>query len=46
MPSKDEMAKAYIVHLKQKVAEIEQQLAALRKHVAECEEEFSEKESS
>ena len=46
MPSKDEMAKAYLVQMKQKVAEIEQQLAALRKHVAECEEEFSEKESS
>jgi flagellar biosynthesis chaperone FliJ len=46
MPSKDEMAQAYILQLKQKVAEIEQQLATLRKHVAECEEEFSEKESS
>jgi len=45
MPSKDEMAQAYLDQVKQKIVDVEQQLAALRKHVAECEEEFNEKES-
>ena len=45
MPSKDEMAQAYLDQVKQKIVDVEQQLAALRKHVAECEEELNEKES-
>ena len=45
MPSKDEMAQAYIDQVKQKIVDVEQQLAALRKHVAQCQVEFNEKES-
>ena len=46
MPTKEEMAKAYIEQIKQKVADLNKQLEVLRRHLEECEEEFKEKESS
>ena len=46
MPSKDEMAQAYLEQVRQKVKEAERQLELLRRHLEECEEEFNEKESS
>ena len=41
MPTKDEMAQAYLAQIKQKVLEADKQLEMLRRHLAECEEEFS-----
>ena len=46
MPTKDEMAQAYLEQVKQKAVEAERQLEVLRRHLDECEEEFNEKESS
>lgn len=46
MPSKEEMAQAYLEQVRQKVNEAERQLELLRRHLEECEEEFNEKESS
>ena len=46
MPSKEEMAQAYLEQVRQKVTEAERQLELLRRHLEECEEEFKEKESS
>ena len=46
MPTKEEMAKAYIEQIKLKVADLSKQLEMLRRHLEECEEEFNEKESS
>ena len=46
MPTKDEMAQAYLEGVRQKVLEAERQLELLRRHLEECEEEFNEKESS
>ena len=46
MPTKEEMAKAYLDQIRQKVVEAERQLELLRRHLEECEEEFNEKESS
>ena len=44
MPTKDEMAEAYLAQIKQKVSEAEKQLELLRRHLKECEEEFSNEE--
>ena len=46
MPTKEEMAKAYIEQIKVKVTDLSKQLEMLRRHLEECEEEFNEKESS
>ena len=46
MPTQEEMAKAYVEQIKQKVADLNKQLEVLRRHLEECEEEFNEKESS
>ena len=46
MPTKEEMAKAYIEQIKVKVTDLNKQLEMLRRHLEECEEEFNEKESS
>ena len=46
MPTKEEMAKAYLDQVRQKVVEAERQLEVLRRHLEECEEEFTKKESS
>ena len=46
MPSKEEMAQAYLEQVRQKVTEAERQLELLRRHLEECEEEFTKKESS
>ena len=46
MPTQEEMAKAYVEQIKQKVAALNKQLEVLRRHLEECEEEFNEKESS
>ena len=40
MPSKEEMANAYIEHCKQKVLELEKQVATLQDHIADCEKEL------
>ena len=41
MPTKEEMAKAYLDQVRQKVVEAERQLEVLRRHLEECEEEFT-----
>jgi len=46
MPTKEEMAKAYVEQIKVKVTDLNKQLEMLRRHLEECEEEFNEKESS
>ena len=46
MPTKEEMAKAYIEQIKVKVTDLNKQLEMLRRHLEECEDEFSNKESS
>ena len=46
MPTKDEMARAYLEQVRQKVLEAERQLEVLRRHLEECEDEFNDKESS
>ena len=46
MPTQEEMAKAYVEQIKQKVTDLNKQLEVLRRHLEECEEEFNEKESS
>ena len=46
MPSKDDMANAYIEHCKQKILELEKQVATLQGHVAECEQELGNSEES
>ena len=40
MPTVDEMANAYIEHCKQKILELEKQIATLQGHVTECEQEL------
>ncbi len=40
MPCKEEMANAYIEHCKQKVLELEKQVATLQDHIADCEKEL------
>ena len=46
MPTLDEMAQGYVEQIKTKVSELERQLEVLRRHLEECEAEFSNKESS
>jgi hypothetical protein len=47
MPTKEEMALAYLEQIRQKVADANKQAEMLRRHLEECEEEFNnEKESS
>ena len=45
MPTKEDMALAYLEQVRQKVADANKQLEMLRRHLEECEEEFNEKES-
>lgn len=44
MPTKEEMAQAYIEQVKGKIAELGVQINALEKHLVECEQELSNKE--
>ena len=46
MPSLDEMAHGYVESIKTKLAELDRQSEVLRRHLEECEEEFTKKESS
>ena len=46
MPSKEEMAKAYIEQVKNKIAELSAQLEALNKHLEECELELTKPEGN
>ena len=41
MPTKEDMALAYLEQVRQKVADADKQLEMLRRHLEECEEEFS-----
>ena len=41
MPTKEEMAKAYIEQVKLKADDLTKQLEVLRRHLEECEEEFT-----
>ena len=41
MPTKQEMAEAYIVQVEQKLIELENQVEALKKHVQECKDELN-----
>ena len=41
MPTKEDMALAYLEGVRQKVADANKQLEMLRRHLEECEEEFS-----
>ena len=43
MPTLDEMARGYVEQIKTKLNELEKQLEVLRRHLEECEEEFSMK---
>ena len=40
MPSVEDMAKAYTDQIVQKIGDLEKQVAALRSHLEECEEEL------
>ena len=42
MPSKEDMAQAYIEQVKNKIAELTAQLDALNKHVEECQSELED----
>ena len=44
MPSKEEMSKAYIVSIENKIIEMETQIVTLKAHVAECKEALEEGE--
>jgi len=46
MPSKEDMAKAYIEQVRNKIAELSAQLQALNKHLEECELELQEPEGN
>ena len=46
MPSKEEMSKAYIVSIENKIVEMETQIATLKAHVVECKEALEEGESN
>ena len=40
MPTKQEMAEAYIVQVEQKLKELEAQVEVLRAHIQECKDEL------
>ena len=40
MPTKEEMAEAYIVQVEQKLKELETQVEALKTHIRECKDEL------
>tara|TARA_R110002020_G_C15777140_1_gene728781 strand:- start:121 stop:270 length:150 start_codon:yes stop_codon:yes gene_type:complete len=41
MPTQEEMAKAYVEQIKLKADDLTKQLEVLRRHLKECEEEFT-----
>ena len=45
MPTVEEMARAYIEQVEQKISSTERQLDVLRRHPQECKEETKEKEN-
>ena len=42
MPSKDEMAKAYIVQVEAQLTQLKSQVEALEKHLEECNSEIGD----
>jgi len=42
MPSKDEMAKAYIAQVEAQLAQLKSQVEALEKHLQECNSEIGD----
>ena len=46
MPSKEEMSKAYIVSVENKVIEMETQIETLKNHIVECKAALEDGESN